>query len=734
MTRMSIDSGLHCLALVAQFHQVAADPAGLRHRFGQGAPENAVRDIVRAARRLGFRAKQVRAPELGKLDRVLPAIARARDGAFLVLAAVDEGESGTGRCLVQRPGAGGPTHLSLAEFEALWSGDLVLLTPRGRPGAGASHPFNLHWFVPSLVKYRTLFLEVIVASFFLQLFALVTPLFFQVVMDKVLVHKGFTTLDVLAAGFVVVVAFDAVVGGLRNYLFSHTANRVDVELGARLFHHLANLPVAYFEARQVGQTVARVRELDSIRNFITGTALTLLIDLSFTFVFFAVLWYYSPTLTWIVLGSLPCYIVLSVFITPLLRQRLDEKFRSGAASQAFLTETVAGIQTVKIQAVEPQMQRRWEDQLASYVRTAFRAQNLNNIANQVAGLISKLTTLLIIWWGAHLVIAGALTVGQLVAFNMIAGRVTAPILKLVQLWQDFQQAGISLKRLGDILNTPVECGAGPNRSLPGRVCGAVRFERLRFRYRADRPLVLDDLDLEVGAGQVIGLVGRSGSGKSTLAKLVQRLYVPEAGRVLLDGIDLALVDTGWLRRNVGVVQQDSFLFNRSVRENIALAKPGLPLERVVQCARVAGAHEFILELAQGYDTMIEEQGCNLSGGQRQRIAIARALIMNPRILILDEATSALDYESERVVQENMGAIVQGRTVFIIAHRLSTVRHCDRIVVLDRGRIVESGTHEELLTLNGYYARLHAYQNHSPVIRSLIPAAADGQPGVRRAEN
>ena len=446
------------------------------------------------------------------------------------------------------------------------------------------------------------------------------------------------------------------------------------------------------------------------------------------------LWYYSPTLTWIVLGSLPCYIVLSIFITPLLRQRLDEKFRSGAASQAFLTETVAGIQTVKIQAVEPQMQRRWEDQLARYVRTAFRAQNLNNIANQVAGLISKLTTLLIIWWGAHLVIAGALTVGQLVAFNMIAGRVTAPILKLVQLWQDFQQAGISLKRLGDILNTPVECGAGLNRSLPGRVCGAVRFERLRFRYRADRPLVLDDLDLEVGAGQVIGLVGRSGSGKSTLAKLVQRLYVPEAGRVLLDGIDLALADTGWLRRNVGVVQQDSFLFNRSVRENIALANPGLPLERVVQCARVAGAHEFILELAQGYDTLVEEQGCNLSGGQRQRIAIARALIMNPRILILDEATSALDYESERVVQENMGAIVQGRTVFIIAHRLSTVRHCDRIVVLDRGRIVESGTHEELLALNGYYARLHAYQNHSPVIRSLVPAAASGEAGVRRAEN
>lgn len=517
---------------------------------------------------------------------------------------------------------------------------------------------------------------------------------------------------------------------MRNYVFSHTTNRIDVELGARLYQHLVRLPLAYFTARQVGQTVARVRELDGIRNFITGTALTLVIDLFFTLVFFVVLWLYSPLLTGVVLATLPFYIVLSLVITPILRHRLDEKFKYGAQNQAFLTESISGMETVKSLAVEPNLQRQWESQLADYVHASFRTQHLSNIAGQIAGFINKMMTLGIIWFGAHLVMAGDLTIGALVAFNMIAGRVSGPILKLVQLWQDFQQAGISLERLGDILNSPVEPGFNPNRSSLPRLKGQVAFEHVRFRYRPDVPVIIDDFNAEFAAGSVVGIVGRSGSGKSTLTKLLQRLYVPEGGKISIDGLDLSIADSGWLRQQIGVVLQENFLFNRSVRENIALVNPATPMEKVIEAAKLAGAHEFISELPEGYDTLVGEHGANLSGGQRQRLAIARALITNPQILIFDEATSALDYESERIIQDNMAAICKGRTVFIIAHRLSTVRQCDQILVMEKGRLIERGSHDELLALNGYYAKLHSYQSHTPNLRPATAPSGGPESGKR----
>ncbi|PPK49864.1 type I secretion system permease/ATPase [Marinobacter persicus] len=723
------DTGLLCFVTLARFHRIPVESSQLSHQFKEPDKPFDSRAIQLAARSIGLKCRETRS-QYSRLDSTpLPAIAQGNDGSFFIIAKATNTSNDKGRVLIHDLRDKLPREVDEEELGRIWTGELFLLKKKGTLASG-NRKFDISWFIPSLVKYRKMFGEVVLASFFVQLFALATPLFFQVVMDKVLVHKGFTTLDVLAIGFFGIIVFDAILGWLRNYIFSHTTNRVDVELGSKLFNHLLRLPVSFFNNRQVGQTVARVRELDTIRNFITGTALTLLIDLSFTLIFLAVMWYYSSTLTLFVLATIPAYVLMSVIITPILRRRLDEKFKYGAQNQAFLTETVSGAETVKTMAVEPQMQRKWEDQLSNYVNSSFRAQNLGNTANQIAGFISKLTTLFIIWWGAQLVIAGEMTVGQLVAFNMLAGRVNGPILKLVQLWQDFQQAGISLERLGDILNAPQEPGFDGTRAALSRFQGYVDFKEVKFRYDADGPIILDGINLSVKAGEVIGIVGRSGSGKSTLTKLIQRLHSPESGRVCVDGTDLSVIDTGWLRRNIGVVPQESYLFNRSIRENIALTNPALPMEKVVQAAKLAGAHEFISELPNGYDSPVGEHGCNLSGGQRQRIAIARALISNPRVLIFDEATSALDYESERTIQNNMKDICRGRTVFIIAHRLTAVRSCDRIVAMDKGRIVEQGTHSELMSLDGYYARMFRYQSEVPHIRpSGTSADSQNERGV-----
>jgi len=706
------DTGLACLVMAARYHQVAADPSQIQHHFGSHDQPLNESALVRAARHLKLKAKAVTA-DIAQLSQIaLPAIAEDTSGQYFILA-----RAGEGKVLIQDPRVGKPEFLSEEDFLARWTGRLLLITKRSVL-PGMSGKFDISWFVPAIIKYKKILTQVLVASFFIQLFALVTPLFFQVIIDKVLVHQGLTTLDVLCFGLIVISLFDVVLNGLRTYVFSHTTNRVDVTLGSQLFSHLLRLPISFFTSRQVGNTVSRVRELDTIREFITGSALTLVIDIAFTIIFFVVMYYYSPTLTWIVLGSIPLYVILSLSITPVLRGRLNEKFKRGAENQAFLVESISGVETLKSMAVEPQMQRRWEEQLAAYVSASFKAMNLGNIASQTAGFINKTVTVLILWVGATLVIGGALSVGQLIAFNMLAGRVSAPILRLVQLWQDFQQAGISIERLGDILNTPAEPGHNPNRTSLPPLSGKVTLEHITFRYQPDRPEILKDLSLDVKAGEVIGIVGRSGSGKSTLTKLIQRLYVPEAGRVLVDGVDVAQVDPAWLRRQIGVVLQENVLFNRSVKDNIALSDPSLSMDRVIYAAKLAGAHEFILQLAEGYDTVVGEQGSTLSGGQKQRIAIARALITNPRILIFDEATSALDYESERVIQDNMRAICQNRTVFIIAHRLSTVRRADRIIVVEQGQIVESGSHLQLLKQKGYYAKLHSHQNHIPEIREV----------------
>ena len=706
------DDGLQALCVLARLHHVAADPAQLRHALAL-PPSEALRtdDLLRAAAQMGLKARV----STSSADRLallpLPALALMNDGSTVLLAQCNGGRVLTQRFGTGPAGAGQPVIEPLASFVQGWSGQVILVTSRASL-AGELAAFDFSWFIPSLVKHRKLLGEVLLVSTVLQLIGLVTPLFFQVVMDKVLVHQGTSTLNVLVVALVAVMCFESGLSVLRAYVFSHTTSRIDVELGSRLYRHLLNLPLAYFEARRVGDSVARVRELEHIRSFLTGNALTLVLDVAFSVVFIAIMLLYSTTLTLIVLVSLPLYVALSLAVVPVLRARLDDKFARGAENQALLVESITGVQQLKAGALEPTFARHWDQQLAGYVSASFRTQSLATGAHETVGLIGKLVSAAVLWFGAHAVMQQQMTVGMFVAFTMFANRVATPIMRIAQMWTDFQQVGISVRRLGDILNTRAEVPPSQAAQLPP-LQGHIAFDNVTFRYKPDSPPVLQGVSLQIRAGEMIGIVGRSGSGKSTLAKLVQRLYVPEQGRVLVDGTDISLIDAAQLRRQVGVVLQDNVLFNRSLRENIAIADPAAPLQAVIHAAQLAGAHSFIGELPQGYDTVIGEQGTGLSGGQRQRVAIARALFTNPRILIFDEATSALDYESEAVLQQNMGAICQGRTVIVIAHRLSAVRQAHRIVAMERGRIVEAGTHQALLAQQGIYARLWALQHGAP---------------------
>ena len=691
---------VRALALALNLLGLSADPDRLLHDAAGSADALA---LVRLARRMALKARLVSPRWRDLPDMPLPAMAELTDGRVVIL-----GRAGADGVLLHDPVSGQNQQHSRADFEAIWSGRLILMTTRAALAQGGGK-FGGGWVVPAVVKNRKLLGEVLTESFFLQLFGLISPLFSQVVIDKVLVHHSLATLDVLVFGLVAIGIFESLIGALRTHLFSHTTNRIDVELGTKMFGHLLGLPLAYFQARRVGDSVARVRELENIRNFLTGNALTLVMDLLFTVVFLAVMACYSGILTLVVVLSLPCYVVLSVSVTPLLKASIDEKFKRGAENQAFLVESIGGVETLKSMAVEPLMQKRWEEQLAGYVAAAFKAASLSNSAGQVAQLISKLSTAAVLWVGARAVINGDLTVGELIAFNMLAGRVASPVLRLAQLWQDFQQVRLSLARLADILDTKTESALGPAQVSAPRLNGAVSFDQVIFRYQPGGREILRGVSLEIAAGEVVGIVGPSGSGKSTLTKLIQRLYVPERGRVMIDGMDLALLDAASLRRQIGGVLQENWLIAGTIRDNIALAHPAMAFPAVVEAAKMAGAHEFILELEQGYDTPLGERGTGLSGGQRQRIAIARALATDPRILILDEATSALDAESERIIQDNMKAICASRTVIIIAHRLSAVRIANRIVTIERGEVVEQGDHDTLMGQGGRYASLWRHQ-------------------------
>ena len=700
-------SGLHGLTGIAAYFRIPAEPQHLARELALGEREATADDILRAASLIGLKARIVRDTSIKRLSALpVPSLAQTKEGSFIVLGGLTPGGlfrtvDPVTRADIERP----------VEEVAETLEPLAILVQR-RVGGPGIHPanFNFTWFLPSIWRYRRALSHVLVASLALQIFALVTPMFFQVVIDKVLVHRSASTLDVIVIGLVGISCFDVLLQFLRSYALTHTTNRIDVELGQRLFAHLLRLPVSYFETRPAGQTVARVRELETIRSFITGQGLFAALDLVFTVVMVAVLFVYSVKLALIVMATVPLYIFIAAIIAPALRERVKEKFNRGAYSQQFLVETIIGAQTIKASAVEPVMRAEWEERLAAYVRTGFEAALMAFGGQDAIQLVSKFSTALLLFFGAVAVMDGELTVGSLVAFNMISGQVAQPILRLSQLWQDFQQVAISVARLGDILNaTPEPANAAMAALPPPR--GAIEFRNVSFRYMTGAQDVLKNINLAIEPGEIVGVVGPSGSGKSTLTKLVQRFYSPQEGQIRIDGLDLTQVDPAWLRRHIGVVLQENLLFAKTIHENIALANPAMPRARVIAVAELAGAHEFIAKLPMGYDTPIEERGSNLSGGQRQRLAIARALATNPRILILDEATSALDYESEVIIQQNMARIVRGRTVIIIAHRLSTVRNANRIVGMVDGRIVEMGSHDELISREkGLYKRLWSIQS------------------------
>jgi ATP-binding cassette, subfamily B, bacterial HlyB/CyaB len=697
------DTGLLCLALVAKTLGIAVDPARLRHEQGGTEPSDIV-DVLRAAKGLGLKARGAKVGWKGLTRLHPPAILALKDGSFRVFVRIVGHQA-----LVLDPTSGAPETLTQYRLSTIWAGTAILCAARAAP-AEESRKFGVGWIFSAAGRHRKLFGEAILASFVLQLFALGSPLLFQVVIDKVIVHRGMTTLDVMAIALGALALFEIALTLGRGYVLTHTTTRVDVELGARAFRHLLGLPMSYFESRRVGDTVQRLKELETVRGFLSGSVPTVGLDALFAVVFLGVMWIYSPTLTLIVIAAIPVYAAISIGITPLLKSRLDERASRSAETQSMAVEALSGIETIKSMAVEPALLRRYEEQLAEATRASFAAQQINAVGSNLVNLASKLVTVALLWIGAKMVIDGSLSVGQLVAFNMLAGRVATPILRLSQLWQEMQQMRVAVKRVADIMDRRVEsAGGGGTRGEAPPLEGEVRLESVRFRYRPDGPEVLNDVSLDVRAGEIVGVTGPSGSGKSTLAKLVQRLHVPERGRVLIDGNDAAGLDPAWLRRQTGIVLQDNVLFSRSVRENIALADPAMAAGRVEWAAKLAGAHEFILQLPQGYDTQVGERGATLSGGQRQRLALARALAVDPKILILDEATSSLDSESERIIHANLREICRGRTAIVIAHRLSTLRLADWIAVMDKGRIVEIGTHDDLVAKGGPYAKLHRLQ-------------------------
>ena len=701
-----IDTGLASLSVIAAYYKIPIDMRQMERAYVLEAGTVDTVTLVRAAKDLKLKARAYEGvTREGMKNMVYPAIIHMKNGQYIVIT----GMRGDKMYIIDPSYKMEPMEANVAKVLEDWTGEMILFTRRFSLEEKAKE-FGFSWFLPVITKYKKYLTSVFGISLIMQLLGLATPIFTQVIIDKVLVHRSTDALDILIIGMILTNLFTTWMTSLRSYLITNITIKMDVVLSSQLFKNITALPVKYFDKWQVGDVVSRVGELENLRSFITGSSLTIVLDIIFAVVYGVAMVYYSRILSLVVAVIIPCFIILNAVVAPIYKKLINDRFLIGAENRSFLIETITGVHTVKSSGVEKTFIQRYEEILARYVNSVFAVVNLANIAGCIGGFLQQIFNLSILWVGAIYVMDGDISVGELIAFQMIAGQAMGPVTKLLTMWPQVQQVGLSLERIGDILNTAIEPVLMDNiGKRANRLSGKIELKNINFRYRMDTPLVLKGINLTVEPGQKIGIVGRSGSGKSTLTNIVQFLYQPEDGDIIFDGESIKNINISWLRSQIGVVMQENYLFDSSVRDNIVVSRPNASMDEVINAAKMSGAHEFILELKDGYDTKVGERGAALSGGQRQRIAIARALMNNPPILIFDEATSALDYESERVIMQHMDQIGSNRTMLMIAHRLSTVRRCDRIIVVDKGEIIEDGSHDELMAAKGASYNLYSQQ-------------------------
>ncbi|MDB9438974.1 peptidase domain-containing ABC transporter [Dolichospermum sp. UHCC 0684] len=699
------DCGAACLVMVGRYWGKNLSINRLRDLANVSRSGASMRSLSAAAESLGFATRPVKASLDKFAQQSLPAIAHWQGRHYIVVYEI------TKKQVIVADPAIGQRQLTIKEFLAGWTGYALLLQPTTslKKTQEANTPF---WQLFDLVKpHFQVLLEVFIASVLIQVFGLITPLFTQLLLDRVIVQGSILTLNTVGFGLLVFGLFRVAINGLRQYLLDHTANRISVALMVGFIKHTFGLPLSFFESRYVGDIVSRVQENQKIQRFLTGEALSIGLDLLTVFVYVGLMFWYSPPMALMTLAIVPPFVLLTFFATPFLRRISREVFTAGTLENSYLIQSLTGISSIRSMAIEQTVRWHWEELLNNLIKKNFSGQVISNQLQLISSTIQSLASTGLLWFGAWLVIQNQLTIGQLVAFNMLLGNIIQPFQRLIILWNQLQEVIVATERINDVLEAQLEedLEHNPRQFLP-RLIGRIRFHNVTFRYHPESEInILENLSFEILPEQTVAVVGRSGSGKTTLSKLILGLYLATDGRVLIDNQDVTSISLHSLRSQIGVVDQDTFLFGGTIRENITIAHPEASLEEIVEAAQLAGADEFIKRMPMGYETQIGEGGGMLSGGQRQRLAIARALLGNPRLLILDEATSHLDAESERIIQNNLKKILQGRTSVIIAHRLSTVRHADLILVLDRGVLVESGTHEELITKKGHYFYLNQQQ-------------------------